>query len=80
MRHRSLWGCVTLGWFKIACVQDRFELILSEYEQEQVGDYATPMEVLPYMIPATTEARMHRNYVDLHLWSGNEVIKKQAVA
>ena len=44
--HRSLWGDATPSWLKVACVQDRFELILSEYEQEQVGDYATPTEVL----------------------------------
>jgi hypothetical protein len=37
--HRSLWGDATPSWLKVACVQDRFELILSEYEQEQVGDY-----------------------------------------
>jgi hypothetical protein len=74
--HRSSWGDATPGWLKVACVQDRFELILSEYEQEQVGDYATPTEALAYMMPATMEAPMHRNYVDLYLWSGNEVMKK----
>ncbi len=74
--HRSLGGDVIPKWLKAACVQDRFDLILSEYEQDQVGDYATPTEVLAYMMPATMEAPMHRNYVDLYLWSGNEVMKK----
>jgi hypothetical protein len=74
--HRSLWGDAIPGWLKVACVQDRFDLILSEYEQNQVGDYATPAEVLAYMMPATMEAPMHRDYVDLYIWAGNEVMKK----
>jgi hypothetical protein len=74
--HRSLWSDVTPAWLKVACVQDRFELILSEYKQDQIGNYATPAEVLAYMMPATMEAPMHRDYVDLYIWVGNEVMKK----
>jgi hypothetical protein len=74
--HRSLWGDVIPTWLKVACVQDRFDLILSEYEQDQVGDYATPTEVLAYMMPASFEAPMHRDYSDLYIWAGNEVMRK----
>lgn len=74
--HRSLWGDVIPKWLKVACVQDRFDLILSEYEQDQVGDYATPTEVLAYMMPASFEAPMHRDYSDLYIWAGNEVMRK----
>jgi hypothetical protein len=74
--HRSLWGDVIPKWLKVACVQDRFDLILSEYEQDQVGDYATPTEVLAYMMPASFEAPMHREYSDLYIWAGNEVMRK----
>jgi hypothetical protein len=74
--HRSLWGDVIPKWLKAACVKDRFDLILSEYEQEQVGDYATPTEVLAYMMPASFEAPMHRDYSDLYIWAGNEVMRK----
>ena len=74
--HRSLWGDVIPKWLKAACVQDRFDLILSEYEQDQVGDYATPTEVLAYMMPASFEAPMHRDYSDLYIWAGNEVMRK----
>lgn len=74
--HRSLWGDVIPTWLKAACVQDRFDLILSEYEQDQIGDYATPTEVLAYMMPASFEAPMHRDYSDLYIWAGNEVMRK----
>jgi hypothetical protein len=74
--HRSLWGDVIPSWLKVACVKDRFDLILSEYEQDQVGDYATPTEVLIYMMPASFEAPMHRDYSDLYIWAGNEVMRK----
>ncbi|WP_316437254.1 hypothetical protein [Leptolyngbya sp. NK1-12] len=74
--HRSLWGDVIPTWLKAACMQDRFDLILSEYEQDQVGDYATPTEVLAYMMPASFEAPMHRDYSDLYIWAGNEVMRK----
>lgn len=74
--HRSLWGDVIPSWLKVACVKDRFDLILSEYKQDQVGDYATPTEVLAYMMPASFEAPMHRDYSDLYIWAGNEVMRK----
>lgn len=74
--HRSLWSDAIPEWLKLACVQDRVELIISEYEQDKVGDYATPAEVLTYMMPATMEAPMHREYVDLYIWAGNEVMQK----
>jgi hypothetical protein len=74
--HCSLWSDVIPEWLKLACVQDRLELIISEYEKDNVGDYATPAEVLTYMMPATMEAPMHREYVDLYLWAGNEVMQK----
>lgn len=74
--HRSLWGDTTPSWLKVACIHDRLELILNEYEQDQVGDYATPTEVLTYMMPASFEAPMHRDYSDLYIWAGNEVVRK----
>ncbi|MDX2239844.1 MAG: hypothetical protein NW224_04080, partial [Leptolyngbyaceae cyanobacterium bins.302] len=38
--------------------------------------YATPTEVLAYMMPASFEAPMHRDYSDLYIWAGNEVMRK----
>lgn len=74
--HRSLWSDAIPEWLKFACVQDRLELVINEYEQDQIGDYATSAEVLTYMMPATMEVPMHREYVDLYIWAGNEVLQK----
>ncbi|MHC5727901.1 MAG: hypothetical protein ACYTXY_27980, partial [Nostoc sp.] len=61
---------------KFACIQERLELIFTEYEQDQVGVSSTATEVLTYMMPATYEAPLHRDYADLYLWVGNEVLTK----
>jgi hypothetical protein len=74
--HRSPWSDTIPQWLKFACIQDRLELIFTEYEQDQVGVSSTATEVLTYMMPATYEAPLHRDYVDLYLWVGNEVLTK----
>lgn len=74
--HRSPWSDTIPQWLKFACIQDRLELIFTEYEQNQVGVFSTATEVLTYMMPATYEAPLHRDYADLYLWVGNEVLTK----
>lgn len=74
--HRSPWSDTIPQWLKFACIQDRLELIFTEYEQDQVGVSSTATEVLTYMMPATYEAPLHRDYADLYLWVGNEVLTK----
>ena len=74
--HRSPWSDTIPQWLKFACIQERLELIFTEYEQDQVGVSSTATEVLTYMMPATYEAPLHRDYADLYLWVGNEVLTK----
>ncbi|BAZ33912.1 hypothetical protein NIES4074_64260 (plasmid) [Cylindrospermum sp. NIES-4074] len=74
--HGSSWSDTVPQWLKFACIQDRLELICTEYEQNQVGVSSTPTEVLTYMMPATYDAPLHRDYADLYLWVGNEVLIK----
>ncbi len=74
--HRSPWSDTIPQWLKFACIQERLELIFTEYEQDQVGVFSTATEVLTYMMPATYEAPLHRDYADLYLWVGNEVLTK----
>lgn len=74
--HRSPWSDTIPQWLKFACIQERLELIFTEYEQNQVGVSSTATEVLTYMMPATYEAPLHRDYADLYLWVGNEVLTK----
>ena len=35
--HRSPWSDTIPQWLKFACIQDRLELIFTEYEQDQEG-------------------------------------------
>ncbi len=74
--HASPWSDSIPKWLKFACIEDRLELICTEYEQNQVGNYATTAEVLTYMMPATYEAPLQRDYSDLYIWLGNEVLTK----
>jgi hypothetical protein len=74
--YGNSWSDTIPQWLKFACIQDRLELICNEYEQNQVGKYATATEVLTYMMPATYDAPLHRDYADLYLWVGNEVLTK----
>ncbi len=54
--YGNSWSDTIPQWLKFACIQDRLELICNEYEQNQVGEYATATEVLTYMMPASYEA------------------------
>jgi hypothetical protein len=74
--HGSPWSDTIPQWLKLACIQDRLELICLEYAENQIGEDATPTEVLTYMMPATYEAPLHRDYADLYIWLGNEVLTK----
>jgi hypothetical protein len=74
--YGNAWSDTIPQWLKFACIQDRLELICNEYEQNQVGEYATATEVLTYMMPATYDAPLHRDYANLYLWVGNEVLTK----
>jgi hypothetical protein len=74
--HRSPWSDSIPQWLKFACIQDRLELICLEYENNKIGDTATPTEILTYMMPATYDAPISRDYADLYLWAGNEALIK----
>ncbi len=74
--HRSPWSDMIPQWLKFACIQERLELICTECEKNQVSEYATSAEILTYMMPATYEAPLHRDYADLYIWLGNEVLTK----
>ncbi|MBD2772607.1 hypothetical protein [Iningainema tapete] len=74
--HRSPWAETVPDWLKAACIQDRFEIILDEYERDEVGEHATATEILTYMMPATYEAPLHYSYYQIYMWVGNQVMTK----
>ncbi|MEH2118697.1 hypothetical protein [Nostoc sp.] len=54
----------------------RICLSRSYVEEGRVGVSSTATEVLTYMMPATYEAPLYRDYAALYLWVGNEVLTK----
>lgn len=74
--YGNAWSDTIPQWLKFACIQDRLEIICNEYQKNQVGEYATATEVLTYMMPATYDAPLNRDYANLYLWVGNEVLTK----
>lgn len=74
--HRSPWAETLPNWLSDAIHCDRLNLILQELDEHRVGDLATPTEVMAYMYPATMDAPMQRDWVEVYLWSGNETLTR----
>ncbi|MBD1862372.1 MULTISPECIES: hypothetical protein [Trichocoleus] len=74
--HRSPWADTLPNWLPEAIHRDRFESILSEHDEGLVGNLATPTEVMAYMYPATMDAPMQRDWVEVYLWAGNDVLTR----
>lgn len=74
--HQSLWMETLPKWLIEAIYLDRLERIFQEHETGEIGVLATPAEVLACMYPATMEAPLHSDWVNVYLWVGNEVFSK----
>ncbi|MDF5716399.1 MAG: hypothetical protein PUP93_21600, partial [Rhizonema sp. NSF051] len=66
--HQTSWAETVPDWLKTACIQDRFETIIDEYERDEVGEYATATEILTYMMPATYVAPIPHSYFAIYAW------------
>lgn len=56
-----------------AALLDRLDRVLDEWEIGEIGDLATPAEVLCVMYPYSMVAPMHHEYVDLYMWCFSQV-------
>lgn len=74
--HRSPWADTLPNWLLEAIHRDRLEVILLEHDEARVGEVATPTEVMAYMYPATMDAPMQRDWVEVYLWAGNDVLTR----
>lgn len=74
--HRTPWAETVPDWLKTACIQDRFETIIDEYERAQVGEHATATEILTYMMPATYVAPIPHSYFAVYAWCFDKVTTK----
>lgn len=74
--HKSPWAETSPPWLLKAVVIDRLETIFAEYHAGVVKQLATSSEILAYMMPATMDAPMQRDWVDVYTWAGNETLIK----
>lgn len=74
--HRCSWSEALPPWLVKACLLERLDRIEEEHDAGQVGNLATNAEILACMYPASMEAPMHREWVDLYLWLGNDVMTR----
>ncbi|MBR8834448.1 MAG: hypothetical protein DSM106950_10540 [Stigonema ocellatum SAG 48.90 = DSM 106950] len=74
--HRTPWAETVPDWLKTACIQDRFETIIDEYERNEVGEQATATEILAYMMPATYVAPIPHSYFSVYAWCFDQVVTK----
>ena len=74
--HQTSWAETVPDWLKTACIQDRFETIIDEYECDEVGKHATATEILTYMMPATYVAPIPQSYFAVYAWCFDKVTTK----
>ena len=74
--QESEWSHTLPYWLRKAIYRDRLEQIFTEIEAGKVGKLATPAEVMACIYPASLDAPMYRDWVDVYLWCGNEVFPK----
>ena len=74
--HQSAWAETLPGWIIPAVYADRAELIEQEVKAGIVGELATLTEVLAYMYPATMDAPLAYEWVQIYLYAGQAALTK----
>lgn len=74
--HKSAWAETLPSWLPKACLLERLDLIFEERKTGKVGDLATQAEVLACIYPASLDAPLDRDWTDVYLWVGNEVMQR----
>ena len=74
--HRTPWSESVPDWLKTACLSDRLDLIVDEYNKGVVGNYCTSTEVVAYMMGATFEAPLHHSYYSVYMWAAEDTLAR----
>ncbi|MCB0189115.1 MAG: hypothetical protein KDE31_32825, partial [Caldilineaceae bacterium] len=74
--HRSPWAETLPAWMLPAIYADRAELIAQEVRDGTVGELAISLEVMAYMYPATMDAPLAYEWVQVYLCCGQEALTK----
>lgn len=63
-------------WVIDAVAIDRLDIILEEVNKGEIGELATPSEVIAVMMPITFEAPLTFQWTNVYLWASHETISK----
>ena len=74
--HKSPWADTLPSWLMSATISDRLEAVFKEHDTGIVGQLATPSDLLAHMMPATMDAPLQRDWVNVYMWAGNETLTK----
>ena len=74
--HRSPWAETLPAWVIPAIYADRAEQIAQEVREGTIGAFATPLEVMAYLYPATLDAPLAYEWVQVYLYCGQEALAK----
>ena len=69
IQHRSPWADTTPPWLYEAVTGDRLRIILDEHERRETGWQVGPAELTAVMYPATMDAPLPMEIVDIYLWA-----------
>lgn len=72
----SSWSEMLPDWLLQAIKQERFLLILDEFEQGTVTENVTPAEIVCALQPLTLEAPLRHDYAELCLWAFDQVMQR----
>jgi len=72
----SSWSDLLPDWLLQAVKQERFLLILDEFEQGTVTENVTPAEIVCALQPLTLEAPLRHDYAELCLWAFDQVMQR----
>jgi len=74
--HRSPWAETLPTWVIPAVYAERAEQIAKEAGDGLIGELATPLEVMAYMYPATLDAPLPYEWVQVYLYCGQDALVK----
>ena len=74
--HKSPWAESLPAWVIPAIYADRADQIAQEVHEGTIGELATPLEVMAYMYPATLDAPLSYEWVQVYLYCGQEALAK----
>lgn len=63
-------------WVINAVAIDRLDTILEEVNKGEIGELATPSEVIAVMMPITFEAPLICEWTNVYLWASHETVSK----